>query len=43
LDLDAADLKTGQAEAFALSLSILAKGSEDFALLKAKFAGNMRG
>jgi MoxR-like ATPase len=43
MDLDAKDLKTGQAEAFALSLSILAKGSEDFALLKTKFAGYKRG
>lgn len=43
LNLDAKDIKTGQVEAFALSFSILAKGSEDFALLKAKFTGGKRG
>lgn len=34
MKLDIEDLKTGQAEAFALSFSILAKSREDFAMLK---------
>ncbi|MCP5050777.1 MAG: MoxR family ATPase [bacterium] len=38
LDLSAADLKSGQVEAFALSFSILAKGVDDFARLKREFA-----
>jgi MoxR-like ATPase len=37
LDMDAKDIKSGQAEAFVLSFSILAKTREDFALLKKKF------
>jgi MoxR-like ATPase len=37
MDLDVNQLKTGQAEAFALSFSILAKSREDFALLRKKF------
>lgn len=43
LDLDARDIKSGQAEAFALCFSILAKTHEDIELLRKKFISNIKG